>query len=99
MFTATFKFGDQALIKKMINNYDKIDRASASMSANKISYSSYATILKNKGFSTFLFLKLKGEKSLAFDVDDYEKYFDHFWILLPHLAQKIKSDHRKKLRA
>lgn len=78
LFTATFKFGDQTLIKKMINNYDKIDRASASMLANKISYSSYATILKNKGFSTFLFLKLKGEKSLAFDVDDYEKYFDHF---------------------
>jgi hypothetical protein len=78
LFTATFKFGDQALIKKMINNYNKLDRASVGMLAMKISYSSYANILKNKGFSTFLFLKLNGEKSLAFDVDNYEKYFEHF---------------------
>jgi hypothetical protein len=78
LFTATFKFGDQTLIKKMINNWNKLDRASAGMLAKKISYSSYANILKGKGFSTFLFLKLAGEKSLAFDVDDYEQYFEHF---------------------
>jgi ABC-type phosphate/phosphonate transport system substrate-binding protein len=26
----------------------------------------------------FLFLKLKGEKSLAFDVDDYEGFLEYF---------------------
>ena len=43
-----------------------------------IAYSSYANILKDKGFSMFLLLKLQGEKSVAFDLNDYQDYLDYF---------------------
>lgn len=82
LFQGTFINGDQKLINKMIANYDKLDRTEVGLLAMKISYSSYANILKKKGFSKFLFLKLKGEKSLAFDVDNYEGFFDFFYLII-----------------
>ena len=78
LFTATFKYGDKNMINYMIANYSGMDRADASTQAGEISYSSYANILKEKGFSMFLFLKLGGKKSLAFDVDDYKNHLDKF---------------------
>jgi len=78
LFQGTYINGDEKLINKMIANYDKLDRTQVGLLAMKISYSSYANILKKKGFSKFLFLKLEGEKSLAFDVDDYEGFFEFF---------------------
>jgi hypothetical protein len=78
LFTATFKYGDKSMINYMIANYTGMDRADASTLAGEISYSSYANILKEKGFSMFLFLKLGGKKSLAFDVDDYKNHLDKF---------------------
>ena len=78
LFTATYKYGDKQMINYMINNYSSMDRADASALAGEISYSSYANILKGKGFSKFLFLKAPGKKSLAFDVDDYKNHLDKF---------------------
>ena len=80
LFNGTFINGDKGMINKLVADYDRIDKASASDPAYKIAYSSYANILKGKGFSMFLFLKLKGEKSLAFDVDDYENFLEYFKI-------------------
>ena len=80
LFTATFKSGDQALINNIVNNWKNMNRLDVSTLAGKISYSNYANILKQKGFSKFLFLKSKGKKSLSFDVDDYEKHLDKFKI-------------------
>ena len=78
LFTATFKYGDKQMINYIITNYAGMDRADASTLAQEISYSSYANILKGKGFSKFLFLKAPGKKSLAFDVDDYKNHLDKF---------------------
>ena len=78
LFTATYKYGDKQMINYMIKNYSSMDRADASALAGEISYSSYANILKGKGFSKFLFLKAPGKKSLAFDVDDYKNHLDKF---------------------
>jgi len=78
LFNGTFINGDQKMINDIVANYDRMDKASISQLAMKIAYSSYANILKGKGFSMFLFLKLKGEKSLAFDVDDYESVLEYF---------------------
>jgi len=78
LFNSTFINGDQTMINKIVADYDRMDKASISLLAMKIAYSSYANILKGKGFSMFLFLKLKGEKSLAFDVDDYEGFLEYF---------------------
>lgn len=78
LFNSTFINGDQTMINQIVSNYDRMDKASISLLAMKIAYSSYANILKAKGFSMFLFLKLGGEKSLAFDVDDYEGALEYF---------------------
>ena len=78
LFTKTFLHGDKSMINYMIANYAGMDRAEASTLAGEISYSSYANILKEKNFSMFLFLKLGGKKSLAFDVDDYKNHLDKF---------------------
>ena len=78
LFTKTYLHGDKSMINYMITNYSGMDRADASTLAGEISYSSYANILKEKGFSMFLFLKAPGKKSLAFDVDDYKNHLDKF---------------------
>ena len=78
LFTKTYLHGDKSMINYMIANYSGMDRADASTLAGEISYSSYANILKEKGFSMFLFLKAPGKKSLAFDVDDYKNHLDKF---------------------
>jgi hypothetical protein len=48
--------------------------------AMEVAYSSYANILKKKGFSMFLLLKLDGEKSVAFDVADWKNYLEYFKV-------------------
>ena len=78
LFTKTFIHGDNSMINYMVKNYAGMDRAEASALAGEISYSSYANILKEKGFSMFLFLKAPGKKSLAFDVDNYKNHLDKF---------------------
>ena len=78
LFTKTYIHGDDSMINYMVKNYAGMDRAEASALAGEISYSSYANILKEKGFSMFLFLKAPGKKSLAFDVDNYKNHLDKF---------------------
>ncbi len=78
LFRKTFKYGDQDMINYMVKNYAGMDRAESSSLAGEISYSSYANILKDKGFDMFLFLKLGGKKSLAFQVDNYKNHLDKF---------------------
>lgn len=80
LFFATFKSGDKELMNRITNNWKNMNRLDVSSLAAKISYSNYANILKAKGFTKFLFLKSLGRKSLAFDVDDYEKHLDKFKI-------------------
>ena len=63
----------------MIANYSGMDRTDASTLAGEIFHSSYANILKEKGFSMFTpFKKQSCKKSLAFDVDDYKNHLDKF---------------------
>jgi hypothetical protein len=78
LFTGFFINGDPELINNIVANYDRLDRATISSDAMKIAYSSYANILKTKNFSKFLLLKLQGEKSLAFDVNDWQDYLEYF---------------------
>ena len=78
LFRKTFKYGDQDMINYIVKNYAKMDRADSSTHAAEISYSSYANILKAKDFDMFLFLKLGGKKSLAFQVDNYKNHLDKF---------------------
>lgn len=78
LFNGFFINGDPTLINNIVANYDRLDRATISRDAMIIAYSSYANILKDKGFSMFLLLKLQGEKSVAFDLNDYQDYLDYF---------------------
>jgi len=78
LFFGTFKYGDKEMMNTMIKLWKNMDRSNSSVLAQKISYSNYANVLKNKGFSKFIFLKKNGKKTLTFDVDDYENYIDKF---------------------
>lgn len=78
LFNGFFINGDPTLINNIVANYDRLDRATISRDAMIIAYSSYANILKTKGFSMFLLLKLQGEKSVAFDLNDYQDYLEYF---------------------
>ncbi len=77
LFRKTFINGDQELIDRVVQNYDRADKVSISKLAMEVAYSSYANILKKKKFSMFLLLKLQGEKSVAFDLDDWRDYMDY----------------------
>lgn len=78
LFNATYIYADEALKAKMINGWNKMDRNDVAHLGYAISYSNYATIIKNKGFEHFLFLKRNGEQSLSFKCDDYQQYLDKF---------------------
>ena len=78
LFEQTFINGDKSMIAYIVKNYASMDRAESSTLAGEISYSSYANILKAKQFDMFLFLKLGGKKSLAFQVDNYKNHLDKF---------------------
>lgn len=78
LFEKTFINGDESMIAYIVKNYASMDRTESSTLAAEISYSSYANILKAKQFDMFLFLKLGGKKSLAFQVDNYKNHLDKF---------------------
>tara|TARA_R110000765_G_scaffold396627_2_gene490571 strand:- start:5 stop:1078 length:1074 start_codon:yes stop_codon:yes gene_type:complete len=78
LFRKTYINADADLINRVVQNYDRVDRASITSMAMEVAYSSYANILKKKNFSMFLLLKLDGEKSVAFDVADWKNYLEYF---------------------
>jgi len=55
LFNSTFINGDQTMINKIVADYDRMDKASISLLAMKIAYSSYANILKAKDSQCFCF--------------------------------------------